>query len=90
VARHADVWHAFGTPESLRSASERVDRLAEEAGRDPASITRAGSLSLSEPLDEVRRTADAWQEAGWGYLVCGWPGEGRERVEEFASAVLGT
>jgi alkanesulfonate monooxygenase SsuD/methylene tetrahydromethanopterin reductase-like flavin-dependent oxidoreductase (luciferase family) len=90
VARHADVWHAFGTPDSLRSASERVDRLAEEAGRDPASITRAASLSLSEPLDEVRRTADAWQEAGWGYLVCGWPGEGRERVEELASVLLGS
>jgi F420-dependent oxidoreductase-like protein len=88
VARYADVWHAFGTPESLRTASERIDHLAEEAGRDPASITRAASLSLSEPLDEVRRTAEAWQEAGWGYLVCGWPGEGRERVEEFASAVL--
>src|SRR5690606_27127221 len=38
VARYADVWHAFGTPNSLREASARVDELAAAAGRDPASI----------------------------------------------------
>jgi hypothetical protein len=25
---------------------------------------------------------------GFGYLVCGWPGEGCARVEEFATTVL--
>lgn len=88
AARFADAWHAFGTPESLREPAERLDRLAEEAGRDPATILRAASLSLSEPLEEVRRTAEAWREAGWGYLVCGWPSEGDQRVEEFAATVL--
>jgi F420-dependent oxidoreductase-like protein len=88
AARWADVWHCFGTPDGLRDLSTRLDRLAEQAGRDPASITRAGSLSLSGPLDEVRRTADAWSDAGWGYLVCSWPDEGRSRVEEFASRVM--
>jgi F420-dependent oxidoreductase-like protein len=88
AARWADVWHCFGTPDGLRDLSTRLDRLAEQAGRDPASITRAGSLSLSGPLDEVRRTAEAWSDAGWGYLVCSWPDEGRSRVEEFASRVM--
>lgn len=88
AARWADVWHAFGTPESLQGSWERLAHLAEEAGRDPASITRAASLSLSEPFDEVRATIEAWQAAGWGYLVCSWPSEGRGRVEEFASAVM--
>jgi hypothetical protein len=45
-------------------------------------------LSLSEPLDEVARNAGAMAEAGIGYLVCGWPGEGRGRVEEFATTVM--
>lgn len=88
AARWADAWHAFGSPESLREASARLDRLTEEAGREPSSILRAGSLSLDGSLEEVRATALAWQEAGWGYLVCGWPGEGRQRVEEFATQVL--
>ena len=87
VARWADVWHAYGTPASLREASARIDQLAEAAGRDPATITRASSLSLSEPLDEVRRAAEGWRDAGFDYLVCGWPGEGRARVEEFAARV---
>src|SRR5689334_11765668 len=39
VARYADVLHAWGTPNSLREASDRVDELAVAAGRDPASIT---------------------------------------------------
>src|SRR6476620_9667859 len=33
AAKYADVWHAFGTPNSLREASERIDGLAVAAGR---------------------------------------------------------
>src|SRR4051794_10257963 len=50
AARFADVWHGFGTPNSLKEGSDRLDQLAQEAGRDPKSILRAGSLSLSEPF----------------------------------------
>ncbi len=88
VARFADVWHTWGSPGQLRALSATVDRLAEEAGRDPAAIMRASSLSLSEPWDEVTANAIAMRDAGIGYLVCGWPGEGRARVEEFATRVL--
>jgi alkanesulfonate monooxygenase SsuD/methylene tetrahydromethanopterin reductase-like flavin-dependent oxidoreductase (luciferase family) len=88
VARYADVWHGFGTPNSLRDASARVDQLAEEAGRDPSSIMRAASISLSDPWDTVRKYVNKWRDAGWGYLVCGWPDEGRERVEQFAAEVM--
>jgi alkanesulfonate monooxygenase SsuD/methylene tetrahydromethanopterin reductase-like flavin-dependent oxidoreductase (luciferase family) len=88
VARYADVWHGFGTPNSLRESSARIDELAAAAGRDPASILRAGSLSLSEPFDTIRRYLAKWRDGGWGYLVCGWPEEGRERVEAFASEVM--
>ncbi len=88
AARFADVWHAFGSPASLREPSARLDRLAEGEGRDPRTITRAASLSLSGSLDGVRRAAEEWHEAGWGYLVCSWPTEGRGRVEEFTSRVV--
>lgn len=88
VARYADVWHAFGTPNSLQESSARVDELAEAAGRDPRSIIRAASVSLSDPWDTVRKYLGKWQAAGFGYLVCGWPEEGRERVEEFATEVM--
>jgi hypothetical protein len=62
--------------------------LAEKAGRDPASIGRAVSLSLSEPWDEVERELERRVGLGCTYLICGWPGEGAGRVEEFAATVM--
>lgn len=87
VARYADVWHSWGTPSSLQEANARLDQLAAEAGRDPADIMRAGSLSLDD-LDTARTLAGEFTEAGYGYLVCGWPGAGREQVERFAREVM--
>ena len=87
VARYADAWHGFGTPNSMQEASQRIDELAAAAGRDPASIMRAGSLSLDD-LDTAARHAVKWRDAGYGYLVCGWPAGGRDQVEAFVRQVL--
>jgi F420-dependent oxidoreductase-like protein len=87
VARYADVWHAWGSPNSLKEANARVDEMAAEAGRDPSSIVRAGSLSLDD-LDTARKHAAKWQEADYGYMVCGWPGAGDSQVEAFARDVM--
>jgi F420-dependent oxidoreductase-like protein len=88
VARFADVWHAWGTPNSLRETGAQLDRLATEAGRDPSSIMRAGSLSLDD-LETARRHAAKWRDAGYGYLVCGWPDAGASQVEGFVRDVMG-
>jgi F420-dependent oxidoreductase-like protein len=88
AARYADVWHSYGSPEELGELSARLDRLADEAGRDPAAIRRASSLSLSEPDAVVRANIEAMEAAGFTYLVCGWPSEGRSRVEAFAGDVM--
>jgi F420-dependent oxidoreductase-like protein len=87
VARYADVWHAWGTPNSLRGANSRVDELASAAGRNPSSIMRAGSLSV-EDLATAAKHAAKWRDAGYGYLVCGWPGAGASQVEAFARDVM--
>jgi alkanesulfonate monooxygenase SsuD/methylene tetrahydromethanopterin reductase-like flavin-dependent oxidoreductase (luciferase family) len=87
VARFADYWHSWGTPGSLREANERVDSLAADAGRDPAEIKRASSLSLDD-LQTAAKHASKWRDAGYDYLVCGWPDAGREQVERFVSEVM--
>ncbi len=87
VARYADVWHTWGSPDSLAEANARVDGLAEAAGRDPASITRASSLSLDD-LATARKHAATWRDSGCGYLVCGWPGAGRSQIEAFVRDVM--
>jgi F420-dependent oxidoreductase-like protein len=88
VARYADVWHGPSTAEEFTPLSARIDELAVAAGRDPASIRRASSLSLSEPDDVVRANIETMARAGVSYLVCGWPGEGKGRVETFAGGVM--
>jgi alkanesulfonate monooxygenase SsuD/methylene tetrahydromethanopterin reductase-like flavin-dependent oxidoreductase (luciferase family) len=90
VGRVADAWHHFGDARSLLRKWAIVARAAEAAGRDPESILRAGSLSLSGSLYDARRDAEAKRDAGMQYLVCGWPGEGRGRIEEFVERVLPT
>jgi alkanesulfonate monooxygenase SsuD/methylene tetrahydromethanopterin reductase-like flavin-dependent oxidoreductase (luciferase family) len=87
VARYADVWHAFGSPNSVQEASVRVDELAATAGRDPSSIMRAASLSIDDN-ETAAKHADKWRTAGCGYLVCGWPGDGDEQVERFAQTLM--
>jgi alkanesulfonate monooxygenase SsuD/methylene tetrahydromethanopterin reductase-like flavin-dependent oxidoreductase (luciferase family) len=87
VAKYADVWHTWGSPNSLVEANARVDDLANEAGRDPSSILRASSLSLDD-LDTARKHAGKWRDAGYGYLVCGWPEAGRSQIEAFVRDVM--
>ena len=86
VARFGDMWHTDSLAD-YGQLSARVDDLATAAGRDPAAIGRAASLSLSEPWDEVRRNAEARRNLGIDYLVCSWPSEGRRRVEKFWTKV---
>jgi alkanesulfonate monooxygenase SsuD/methylene tetrahydromethanopterin reductase-like flavin-dependent oxidoreductase (luciferase family) len=88
AARFADVWHCFGPVEHLLPKSQRLSELAETAGRDPATITRAASLSLEDDADTIARHVDAWSAAGFDYLVCGWPPGGRPLVEQFAQRHL--
>jgi F420-dependent oxidoreductase-like protein len=88
AARQADVWHTFGSVEAVRRKRGVLERAAQAAGRDPASIVRASSLSISEPWDQVRQRAKALDELGFSYLVVSWPSEGQGRLEEFVQNVL--
>jgi alkanesulfonate monooxygenase SsuD/methylene tetrahydromethanopterin reductase-like flavin-dependent oxidoreductase (luciferase family) len=87
VARYADVWHSWGSPNSLVEANQRIDELATAAGRDPKAIARASSLSLDD-LDKAAKHAAKWRDAGYTHLICGWPDAGRSQVEEFAQKVM--
>lgn len=84
AARYADVWHYFGSVVQLLPKSRKLSDLAQQAGRDPAEITRAASLSIDGDPSRIARTIEAWTKAGFSYLVCGWPNGGRAAVEQFA------
>jgi F420-dependent oxidoreductase-like protein len=89
VARQADVWHASAPLDAMVRKSALLDEYAREAGRDPSDIVRAGTIRLSEPWDDVRRSAQGFRSAGFSYLVSVWPEDGMSRVADFAERVMG-
>ncbi|KXK63103.1 LLM class F420-dependent oxidoreductase [Micromonospora rosaria] len=44
VARHADIWHSFGDPDTLRQKADVLRRHCAAVGRDPAEIEISGSV----------------------------------------------
>ena len=86
AGRQADVWHGWG--EDYAGKWDVVRRAAEKAGRDPESIVRSTSLSISEPWAEVRRTFGQYQKNGVSYVIVEWPTEGQTRLEEFIDRVM--
>ncbi len=89
AGREADVWHGWADDAAeYREIRDIVDRAAEEVGRDPASILRASSLSISEDWQTVRAEYEWMAAEGIGYLVIEWPGEGERRVQEFLEEVM--
>ncbi len=91
AGRYADAWHGWANDAAeLAEITAIIDRSAEEAGRDPASILRASSLSISEPWDDVKAAYEWMAAGGIEYLVIEWPSEGRGRLEEFLAQVLPT
>jgi alkanesulfonate monooxygenase SsuD/methylene tetrahydromethanopterin reductase-like flavin-dependent oxidoreductase (luciferase family) len=87
VAKWADAWHCFGGVDYLAPKNQRLDAMCEAAGRDPSTLLRAASISIEGSVDDARREIDAWRDAGFGYLIAGWPSGGREQVESFAAVL---
>jgi probable F420-dependent oxidoreductase len=100
VARHADGWNSVWrwSPEAYAERMRRARELAEEAGRDPASLRFSVGLYtvIGEDDRDVRRrweAFDAWIpgvlagqsiEAWRADALVGTPSQVRERVAAFA------
>ena len=67
VARHADIWHAFGNVDVFREKSAILDRHCADEGRDPATIERSWAA-------RTRDDADALRAAGVTHLIIGISG----------------
>jgi probable F420-dependent oxidoreductase len=61
VAEHADIWHAFGDPETMRRKSQVLDEWCARAGRDPAEIQRSTTIAR---LTGETRNPDDYLDAG--------------------------
>jgi alkanesulfonate monooxygenase SsuD/methylene tetrahydromethanopterin reductase-like flavin-dependent oxidoreductase (luciferase family) len=90
VAAHADLWNIPGNDlDDCIRRSARLDRLCEEIGRDPASITR--SIHLRVAYDDAGSTRDAIANAavaGFGHIVLGLPSPYPEHVARWVADEL--
>jgi len=67
AARHADIWHGFGDPETYRHKIEVLDEWCAKVGRDPAEIEHAvGPQGGGDP-----EMLDAYAAAGATHLILG-------------------
>jgi F420-dependent oxidoreductase-like protein len=85
VARHADIWNAYGTPEALAGKDAMLRERCAEIGRDPTTIERMvnHNVVIRDDRDAAER---AWEE----YVRTGVDAEERELVGGPPEAVAAT
>jgi probable F420-dependent oxidoreductase len=66
VARHGDIWHAFGDLDTFREKNAILDEHCDAEGRDPAAIERSWNGAGGE--------WDAFHEAGVTHFIIGISG----------------
>jgi len=69
VARHADIWHAFGSADVFREKSAILDDHCADEGRDPATIERSWGVRSRGGDDP-----DALHAAGVDHFILGISG----------------
>lgn len=69
TAEHADIWHAFGSPDEMARKASILDEHCAEIGRDPREIERSGSIGK-----DTLELADAYVEKGITHLIMGVSG----------------
>jgi alkanesulfonate monooxygenase SsuD/methylene tetrahydromethanopterin reductase-like flavin-dependent oxidoreductase (luciferase family) len=64
VARFADMWNAFGTPETLAAKDAILRAHCEAVGRDPGAIERSVGckVTIRATEAEAKRVEAAWLE----------------------------
>jgi F420-dependent oxidoreductase-like protein len=83
VARHADVWNSFGSPEIFARKIEVLAEHCRKVGRDPDTIEKSVLLQLTLTDDqETKRRAR--ENESWGMLV-GNPDDVRQQIERYVA-----
>ena len=75
VARHADLWNAYGSPASLAASDTILRERCAEVGRNPDEIERTVNLNVV-----VRSTSEEAARAWAGYAARHQPREGEGRM----------
>jgi alkanesulfonate monooxygenase SsuD/methylene tetrahydromethanopterin reductase-like flavin-dependent oxidoreductase (luciferase family) len=96
VARHADIWNAFGTPDEMRERNQLLDQHCREIGRDPETLDRSLYHWVLKPEDDPWRSEQAFFDVVGPYIEAGInqfifdqpPDDEIELLERIAADVL--
>lgn len=69
VARHADIWHGFGTPDVIAHKHQVLDGHCRDIGRDPAEIERSAGANPHKP-----ETAEDYYAVGTRHFTLSFSG----------------
>ncbi|MEX2557705.1 MAG: LLM class F420-dependent oxidoreductase [Actinomycetota bacterium] len=98
VARHADAWTSFGSPEIFRRRGELLSEMCEAEGRDAAAIEKAVLLPavIAEDMEPYAFMVQGWaayqgvEEAeGKRWMLAGPPDEVCRQVDAYLDAGVG-
>jgi F420-dependent oxidoreductase-like protein len=88
VARHAQMWNSFGTPDVFRGKIARLEEHCRQFRRDPSTIEKSVLVSGTFPLNDARRQIDAYAAAGVTHIVFSLGPADRAWVREFAEKII--
>ena len=71
VARRADTWNAFGTPEEMRERNQLLDQYCEEIGRDPDTLDRSLYYWVPTVTQDPWASTDAFESVLAPYVEAG-------------------
>ncbi len=82
VAKYADVWNAFGTPQEMRERNQMLDDYCHEIGRDPDTLDRSLYYWVPKADQDPWVSKDAFYsvlepyvEAGVNQFILDQPGD---------------
>ncbi|MGZ4104406.1 MAG: TIGR03560 family F420-dependent LLM class oxidoreductase [Actinomycetota bacterium] len=95
VARHADAWSSFGSPDLFRRRIQMLDELARTNGRDPASIEKAVLMPaiVADDMEPFAFMLTGWaaylgvdEQEGRNWMLAGTGDEVCRQVDAFIDA----
>jgi F420-dependent oxidoreductase-like protein len=95
VAKHADQWNAFGSPETIRQKIQVLEQHCADVGRDPSTIEKTVAVSLALTRDasrveslvaDIASRRNANPEELKGVMLWGGPQQIVERISEYRQA----
>jgi probable F420-dependent oxidoreductase len=74
VAKHADIWHSFGNPETVERKVAILDQHCADVGRDPAEIERSIGVGGDRRLGNPEELGPVMQALGVTLFTVGVTG----------------